>query len=957
MNRLRSRKFWAALLLGPAIALLPQAGYAQTTTTEDAAAAENQDLIRLEKYEVTGSYIPYSAEAPAVPVRIVNAADIEATGQATDLLEVIRKSVPQFVGNGNLGSSNSNIGGGSTNGGSQIQLRNVQTLVLINGRRAAFSPVSATGGFNFVDVNSIPVSAVERIEVLKDGASALYGSDAVSGVVNIILKKDYEGAEIGGHYAFARQGGTTWNERSGRATIGAKSGNTSVTLSAEWIRSDPLFQNERGFSADQTGKTSSFAGVVNYLGAGGGNFLLADGAHPPLDTDMTGDQLVAAGIYTKPTVAISSLFNLSPYVTLALGNERTAVTAAVSHQLSENIELFGDLLYSHTETFYQLAAQPIVGMPIMAADTDNFGVLPFAYTLPEHAQNPFDDYVLVRNRFVNNPRQYLSDNDSLRALLGARGEFGAGYSWEVGANFNTVNQMFRNENVINRVNLASGIDNNLVNLFERVQDPTRLAQANIFGTAYSKNESSLISFDGRVTGEFANALPAGAIKFAVGAETRRETMSARPDAGSYTVSDPNSPLFGSPALWDGATTSDQFSVDRSVDSFFAEVRVPIVSPAQTIPGLYTLDVDAAVRKDWYSDTDDPLVPKIMLRWFPVNDQLAVRAAYSESFSAASLFSLFGPAGVGFTEQPIGLELIDGRVLDDNVDQAFLRLLSNPELKPEEAKNYNFGVVYSPKGIKGLNIELNYFIIEQEQIAGTVDEVDILQDVETNGATSQYADRVRINSFNGSAITAPGQISAAFDEAGGSMTRVFVTNYAENFVAAKQDGIDATIDYVFDVPNVGKFDVLLNGLWFNRFSVEDESYVGETNGRSALNGGTIPRWRGNLRTEFTRGNLLLGASIDHIPSLVDPTASEDETDVGADRHVEAWTSVDFYIGYNFKGREGWTRYVDGLSVRVGVNNAFDEGVPMAGSSWTDANADTATYGPWGRVFYVTARYKF
>ncbi len=952
MNKLRLRKFCAAPSLIVATSLIPVLGFAQAADSN----AEGEQPVKLEKYEVTGSYIPYSADAPAVPVRIINIGDIEATGQTTDLLEVIRKSVPQFVGNGNLGSSNSNIGGGSTNGGSQVQLRNVDTLVLINGRRAAFAPVSAMGGFNFVDVNSIPVSAVESIEVLKDGASALYGSDAVSGVVNIILRKDYEGAEIGGRYAFSKALGTVWEERSGRTTVGAKSGNTSVTISAEWVRSDPLFQNERAFSTDQTGLTSSFAGVVNYLGAVSGNFLLKPGATPPLNTDMTGAELVAAGIYDQPTVPLSSLFNLSPYVTLALGNERSAVVAAVSHKLSDNVELFGDMLYSRTSTFYQLAAQPIVGMPIFANDVDNFGVLPFAYTLPEQFQNPFDDYVLVRNRFVSNPRKYFSDNDSLRGVLGARGEFGA-YTWEVGANFNEVNQLYRNENVINRVNLANAIDNNLVNLFLREQDPTKLAQANIFGTAYSKNKSTLISFDARLTGEFANALPAGPIKFAVGAETRRETLSGNPDSGSFTVADPASPLFGSPSLWDGATTSDRFNVDRSVDSFFAEFRVPIVSAGQSVRGLHTLDLDVAARKDIYSDTEDPLVPKFTLRWFPIDDQFAVRAAYSRSFSAADLYSLFGPDGVGFTEAPIGVEFVDGRVMDENVDQGFLRIVSNPNLKPEKAKNYNVGIVYSPRGIKGLNVELNYFLIEQDQIAGSESDLEILQDVETNGASSEFADRVRINSFNGSAITAPGQISAAFDLAGGSMTRVFVTNYAENFVSAKQDGVDLTVDYVFDVPNIGKFDIGLDALWFNSMSVEDDEYVGTTNGRSSLNGGTIPRWRGTLRTELTRGNLLVGTAIEHIPSMTDTGASETQTDVARDRHVEAYTSVDFYLQYNFRGRAGFTRYLDGLSVRAAVLNAFDEHVPMAASSWSDANADTATYGPWGRTFVVSASYKF
>lgn len=959
MNQLRLRKLGAALGIVMASSFLPSLGLAQNPSAD---IESSSDFVRLEKFEVTGSYIPYSAEAPAVPVRVVSSIDIAATGQTADLLEVIRKTVPQFVGNGNIGSANSNISGGNTNGGSQIQLRNVATLVLINGRRAAFAPVSATGGFDFVDVNAIPVSAVARIEVLKDGASALYGSDAVSGVVNIILKDDYEGAEIGGQYSFSKEMGKLWEERSGHFTVGAKAGDTSVTVSAEWVRSDPIMLSERGFSSDQTGKSSSFAGVAQYVNAlGNGDnkvYLLAEGATPPLNTDMSGAALVEAGIYTLPTGPVSSLINLNN-ATLALGNEKYSFTGAVKHKLSDRVELFGDVLYSHTETVLQLNAQPVVGMPIYAQDVDNFAEpsypgLPFAYTLPEQAQNPFDDYTLVRNRFVDFPRLYFNDNDSIRGLLGIRGQINELYSWEIAANTNHVDQMYRNVNVINRRNLANAIDQNVINLYAREQAPGAFDLANMFGTAYSKNKSSLTSFDARLNGGFANILPGGAIMFAAGVETRRETLSAEPDAGSNTIADPNSALFGSPSDWDGATTSDDFSVDRSVDSAFLEVRVPLVGKSQAIPGLHTLDLDLAVRHDKYSDTDDPTVPKASLRWFPVNDEFAVRASYSESFSAPSLFSLFGPAGVGFTDQPVGFEFADGSQILDDPDQAFLRLIANEDLKPEEAVNYNAGIVYSPKAIKGLSVELNYFYIKQDQIAGREDDIDILQDVEDNGASSEFVDRVRFGGFNGTAATAPGQVSAAYLASGGSFTGVFVTSFEENFVAATQHGVDASIQYTFDVPEIARFDFTLNGIWFNEFSVEDEDYVGTTNGNSVLNGGTIPEWLGNLGIKMNRGNFSAGIYLTHIPSVTDTTADEDETDVTADAHVEAYTTVDLYVGYTFRSSN---RYLDGMMLRVGANNVFDEPPPMAGSSWTYSNADTSTYNALGRVMYVSANYKF
>lgn len=197
MTTLRSRNtIVGKAAVFAALATVTSLGLRAQSTAEQPAATDDKDVVKMEKFIATGSYIPFSAEATANPVTVVNAVDIANSSASGDLLEVIRKTVPQFVGSGNLGSSNSNIGGGSTNGGRQALLRNTTTLVLINGRRAAFAPVAATGGYNFVDINSIPVNAVERIEILTDGASATYGSDAVAGVVNVILKKDYQGFEV-----------------------------------------------------------------------------------------------------------------------------------------------------------------------------------------------------------------------------------------------------------------------------------------------------------------------------------------------------------------------------------------------------------------------------------------------------------------------------------------------------------------------------------------------------------------------------------------------------------------------------------------------------------------------------------------------------------------------------------------------------------------------------------------
>ncbi len=927
------------------------AGFAIPVAAQEAAAApETKDeLVKLEKYVVTGSYIPFAADAPAIPIKVVTADEIQSSGESGDLLEVIRKTLPQFVGNSNLGSSNSNIAGGNTNGGSEIKLRNVQTLVLINGRRAAFAPVTATGGFTFVDVNSIPVSAVAKIEVLSDGASALYGSDAVSGVVNIILKNNFEGSEIGGGYRFATEKGH-WAERSARFITGATSGKTSITISGEWVKSDPLFENDRAFSADQTGKTGSFPGVVNLFALKpgttfSGDVLLSPTLNaPPLNTDLSADALIANGTYTGPIADVTALFNLAGAATLQLANEKKTATLSYESRWSDAVHLFGDVLLANTKTFYQLNAQPIVGMPFASAHVSDkgFGV---GLADPDHPQNPFNDYVLVRNRFTDYPRGYYSDIDSARVVTGLRGKITDTLSYETAVNLDWVKEKYRNTNVINRPAEAAAIDDGKLNLFAYQQTPGVFESEHIFGTATSDNRSTLKSWDGRVFGEIPGFFPAGPLGYALGGEYRKETLSGIPDPGSYKITDPTNPLFGQPTTWDGATSADPFRSSRTIQSLFAEVRLPLISAAQGIRGIHELGLGVAARFDRYSDTENPLVPKVTIKYLPVNDEFALRATYSKAFTAPDLFALFGPTGVGFTDTIVNFKRHDGVIIQE-ADQAVLRQPSVSTLQPEKAKSYSAGFVYSPRTVKGLNVEVNYFRIDQSGLIGRVNDIDVLQDVETLGTASKYASWVRIGNFSGTPIAAPGDISKAVDAKNGSFLPIYLTNYNQNFAAAKQDGMDLSIDYNHQVASVGKLNVAFDGIWFHSFMVEGTEYVGTTNGNAALNGGTIPRWRGSVRTSLERNGWQLGMGVSHIPGVRDIIAVPAAP-------VASFTSWDLFGRYQFSR----IRALKGLTVRAGVNNIFDRMPPQAPAAWTDANADTATYGALGRVVYVDVSYKF
>jgi len=210
----RSRAGWLVLelLLGGCLTLA-----ASVAAAVDAVAVSAPEAAPVEEIIVTGSAIPVAPDSLSVPVTVINADAIAAAGVNTNVLEILRKQIPAFAGRSNTGNSNAANTNQNTAGGSSIQLRNLDTLILVNGRRLAVSSISGVNGKVFVNVAEIPPAAIERIEVLTDGASAIYGSDAIGGVVNIILKSNLQGGQVSVRAAGADGG---YSEKSVDASYG-----------------------------------------------------------------------------------------------------------------------------------------------------------------------------------------------------------------------------------------------------------------------------------------------------------------------------------------------------------------------------------------------------------------------------------------------------------------------------------------------------------------------------------------------------------------------------------------------------------------------------------------------------------------------------------------------------------------------------------------------------------------
>ncbi len=905
------------------LALFASASMVSALVAQTAAAKDDgkkDEPIKLEKFIVTGSLIPIAANSPAIPVTILSAMDIAQSGVNTDLLAVLKKTAPYFYGANNIGSDNGNISSGSSNGGSAVSLRNRATLVLINGRRAAVSPVTASGGANFVDVSLIPLAAVERIEILSDGASATYGSDAVSGVVNVILKSNYRGAEVSGRYGFSTAQGK-YREKSYSAVFGAGTEKTNITISTEYKISDPLIQFERPWAVGQF-RTPSFAGVINI----GNDFYYLNPAlkAPPRDTDLTAAQLVANGTYIGPLTqsAVAGYFDLSAKPTMLIAAQRRSVVAAIDHRLTDSMTLFGDFIYSTTGSSSVLNAQPVSG----------------AVTGPT-ATNPFNVTVTARNRFVNFPRTYLANNYATRGIFGVRGNLGDNWRYEAAANFNNTDTKFRNGGLIDGAAYTAATANLTYNPFARVQAPGVLEA--LIGTSFRDYNSQLVGFDFRVSGELYQ-LPGGPLAIGFGADTRRETLSFMNDRYDQTGG------------WLQATPRQPFAADSTTDGFFMEMRVPIFDKGNSIKGAHILDLSLAARKELYNKTTDPFVPKYTIRWLPFNDEFAIRATYSESFSAPSLYNLFGPVSAGFTSS-ININRYDtaGTALNLTTGSRQYRSSSgsNGSLIPSQSRNWTAGIVWSPSGkLKGLELSADWFSIDERDLVSSISSSLIVSNVEQFGAASPYASLVRFGQSaagetyfgTGTAVSTPGQMSNRPSD------EVWISNKLVNIAGVWQQGADFKASYSYDTKKWGVVSGRITGVYLEEYVVQSLPTDAPYDYRGSYSGSSVyARYRLYSSLGWTFKSWSAGINHTYIPTLKDVAWT-------GEPEVAAYSTYDARLSYRFSGSNN--RWLKGMAVGAGVNNISDEDPPYINSEGNQ-NHDINAYDPIGRFYYFDVTYKF
>lgn len=631
--------------------------------------AQSIDNSNVERIQVTGSHIKRTDLEGPNPIQIISQEDIENTG--FDNLQQILERLP-IAGSGTF-STRGNSQDSTANGGAALSLRGFgadATLVLVNGRRVAISSFAEGIVNSFVDINSIPVAAIERIDILKDGASAIYGSDAVAGVINIILRKDFVGKELSlGHGSTTGPG---YDETTFSAVWGVGSDKDNATLIVDYFTNSAISNSELGRFG--TANQEPYGGQDFRSSRGFPGRFIVDGV-TTIDPDCPADRAFGA----------TCVFDYGPFGVAVPAAERLGAILQLNSQLSDKVDLFTELALQHNTSEAGGAPTPL--------DEDAQLTVPAS-----HPNNPFlKDIDIGRFRTVDaGARRWDIESDTLRLVVGLRGEL-AGWEWEVAAQkgrSESTQTGGRDQGWVRTDFLQQEINAGRYNPFGGVNNPAEVIDA-ITTSLVRSGESHLTSYDANITGDLYQ-MEHGTLAIAAGIEYREEDVLDRPDDQFQ-----RGLIFGTESV-SAQAARDQWAA-------FVELSVPVIEH---------LELQLALRYDDYSDFGNTTNPKVAMLWTP-SETLSLRASWSEGFRAPSLAQVgLGPSQESqfFTDTFLCPTPDEDNPACAATDYTIV-FAGNPDLKAEESETWNAGAVWVLTD--GLDVGIDVWGITQDN---KIDEV-------------------------------------------------------------------------------------------------------------------------------------------------------------------------------------------------------------------------------------------
>lgn len=934
----------------------PQDGQASTQSDEQADTKAPASIKELDRVVVTGSYIRRIDDETALPVTTLDQDAFDLSGAST--LSDVLSYLPQSAGfDNNETSTGPNAARGDA---ASINLRGIgsgNTLVLLNGRRIAPHPI-AEGAVPRLsaNINQIPLGAIERVEVLRDGASALYGSDAVAGVVNTILKRDYQGAEITARYGHVQQGGLGEASVNLLGGINFNDGRTNLMGFIGFYDRSQLDADSKPFS--QTGDLRERAGSTSTrwdnrsLSGPYGNFSTGMANPDGSFTTKKGPGLSGSSFHTEPgaggvVIGNGSLprdlrYDYTPEYVLIPETKRQQAYGALNHRFDNDVEAFAEVFYYHASSYIANAASPISfnsdnGIYVPKSNYYNpFGTRFYGPGTANPGTAPLDVRLSNYRPVEIGPRTADVDSRAYQVLGGLRGYIGD-WDWEIGAEYGAGKTLDDSGNMISESRLRERLALDTPDAFNPFGGPgansEEVLDAIRIGT-WRKGRTTLGIVDAKVVGPLFE-LPAGPVQMAAGVEFRREGFSDERDG--FSNADDVIAL---------SQTSDSDG-SRNVQSAFVELSVPIFSDDNAIPGFKHLDLSLAGRIENYSDFGTASKPKFGISWMPA-DWLLLRGSYSQGFRAPTLAQVFvgeivrrntgtaDPYRADVTATPADLGDESRQVIRGG----------NPDLGPEQAKQHSFGFVLQPTFATGLSLSIDYFKIHQTDVIDTYGEeqqlaLDYMLRTTGQGSNSAVvrlpvtpADQAAFDAYN---AANPGDTRAAVGAV--DYVRDTFINIAERTVS----GYDASLIYRLGETDYGKFTFRADMAFLDHF---DERVNSDSPVTSPLRVNGLPKTRGVIGALWQGQRFDAGLQGNYIGSFVDTSAPEN--DDGSDFKIGEWITFNGFFGAKLGSDPDKGSYL-----RFGVNNILDKDPPLADE---DRGFFETVHDPRGRYFYVEWRVK-
>jgi iron complex outermembrane receptor protein len=880
--------------LGLAIA----AAFSLAANTAWAQSAETPNIQRV---EITGSSIKRIDAETALPLQVIRREDIDRSGVTTaaELLSKVSASAAALTD----ASSFTDLPG--QRGFSGANLRGIgvsSTLVLLNGRRLA--NFASPGGNAGVDLNSIPAAAISRVEVLKDGASAIYGADAIGGVINFITRSDYVGSDISVYDSATQHGGA--GKR--MATLSGGIGNLSTDRFNLMGVLD--YQKTQALSATQRGWIGSAYEPDINLDVGSSNTFPANVRRTTASGAPTGPRLNPSAPGCNPPATVFSpgsfvgstacLYDYMHGTQIFPESSRLSLIARGQFAIDANNTLYAEALNNQTDTTYRISPATVTNL--------NYPVDGPYYPSALITSNQTPLRVSMRLAAAG-PRTNKVEATAQRLLLGAKGTV-AGWDYDMAVNHsaNTVDDRYIDgyvrTSLFNAAFLSgklnpfgpSGSEGNALLAAAKVSDDAR----------HSRGTSD--SVDVKFSRELF-AMAGGDAAVAMGAEMRRERMAFTPSA-----------LLASGELrGDSATTS--FEGSRNVGAAYVELNLPV---------LQHLEVQLAARDDHYSDFGNTINPKLGVRWNPVK-QVVVRGSYGTGFRAPSLSDMHSPSYLDVTggvyDDPLGC--IKTGTLDNTHNPDYCGIQPNKlyggdaALKPEKSKQMSFGLVLEPN--RQLTSSLDYWRIRKTDVI-----------VAPEG--SYFSDPAR----NATYITR-GAADPALPGIPGPILEI--DSRLRNVSALTTSGIDLGMIWRLPVSSLGKFAVTLNGTYVIDYKSQEQGAPEVSGVGTFINDQVVQRWRHTLTFDFDRGPWSTTLQQTYYSGYRDQNLMPD----GSVHNVVAYSLWDFSSSFAVS---------KALRLRMGIKNLFDTNPPRSNQIFSFLAGYDPTYtDPRGRSLYASANYSF